>query len=77
MSSLDNLIKYFSEENKIKEENKENFENSNENKGYNQNIINRIERKNVEEKSSNNFNIDNLLNSNISMFNNLEENQKI
>ena len=42
MSSLDNLIKYFSEENKIKEENKENFENSNENKGYNPNMINRI-----------------------------------
>ena len=39
MSSLDNLIKYFSEENKINEENKENFENSNENKGYNQNMI--------------------------------------
>ena len=77
MSSLDNLIKYFSEENKINEENKENFENSNENKGYNQNMINRIERKNVEEKSSNNFNIDNLLNSNISMFNNSEEKEKL
>ena len=58
MSSLDNLIKYFSEENNIKEENKDNFENSSENKGYNQNMINKIERKNIEEK----FNIDNLMN---------------
>ena len=79
MSSLDSLIKYFFEENKIKEENKENFENSSENKGYNQNMINRIERKNVEEKSSISFKIDNLINSsNASIYNNnLEEKEKL
>ena len=74
MSSLDNLIKYFSEENNIKEENKDNFENSSENKGYNQNMINKIERKNIEEK----FNIDNLMNgSTASKYNNLEEKEKL
>ena len=77
MSSIDNFIKYFSEENNIKEENKENFENSIENKGFNQNMINKIERNNLEEKSSNNYNIDNLLNNKVSMNNNFEEKEKL
>ena len=69
METLENLIK-------ATEENKMNFENKDKNKAFNENMNNEIAKNNVEEKPSNNFNLDNLLNNKISMNNIPEEKEK-
>ena len=69
METLENLIK-------VSEENKMNFENNDKNKALNENMNNEIAKNNEEEKPSNNFNLDNLLNNKISMNNIPEEKEK-
>ena len=81
MSTVDNLLKYFNEENDLKEENKVDSDNNeNENRSFNQNIkstlINEETDNNDNDNSSGNFQINDLLNQKISAYNNIKDNEK-